>query len=89
MPGALCVDSSIKGNHGTLEGDVKRVMCTRDRVEPAKTRIPEVMFEPPEGWAMGLAAHRKETPEPPEHTEAGGGGRRASDAGERRAKPAR
>jgi len=25
-------------------------------VEPEKTRIPEVMFEPPEGWAMGLAA---------------------------------
>ena len=34
-------DSSSRGNHGTLEGDVKRVMCTRDRVEPAKAKAEE------------------------------------------------
>ena len=31
-------DSSSRANHGTLEGDVQRVMCTRDRVEPTKTK---------------------------------------------------
>ena len=37
--GEDCVDSSARANHGVLEGDsAKRVMCTRDRVEPTKTQ---------------------------------------------------
>ena len=35
--GIDCVDSSTRANHGVIDGDVKRVMCTRDRVEPTKT----------------------------------------------------
>ena len=35
--GIDCVDSSTRANHGVIDGDVQRVMCTRDRVEPTKT----------------------------------------------------
>jgi len=42
--GELCVDSSSKQNHATLEGDVARIMCTRDHVAPHKT-ISEVHVE--------------------------------------------
>ena len=41
--GEVCFDSSSRANHGSIanqtEGDapVARVLCTRDRIEPAKT----------------------------------------------------
>ena len=36
--GSVMWDSSSRGNHGELEGDVQRVMCTRDRIEPSQTK---------------------------------------------------
>ena len=37
-------------------------------VPPEKTRIPEVFYEPPEGWAMGLAASEPgQRPDMPMH----------------------
>lgn len=37
-------------------------------VDPAKTRIPDVMYEPPAGWAMGLAASEPgQRPDMPMH----------------------
>ena len=48
-------DSSMRGNHGTLEGGVARVMCTRDRIEPAKSaseqRV-EVSFDNLRQWRL-------------------------------------
>jgi len=35
--GEIVYDSSRYANHGMIEGDVERVMCGRNRIEPAKT----------------------------------------------------
>ena len=45
--GAQCWDSSSRGNHGTLEGDVppRRVMCTRDRMVPSQFAAPHEAFD--------------------------------------------
>ena len=48
-------DSSTRANHGTLEGEVERVMCTRDRIEPAKTKSEvhiEASFEKLRQWRV-------------------------------------
>jgi len=39
--GDMCFDSSRFANHGVLEGDVERVMCGRNRIEPFKTKSEE------------------------------------------------
>ena len=36
--GEACYDSSKFGNHGGLEGDVERVLCDRDHVQPYRTQ---------------------------------------------------
>ena len=45
---------------GTLEGDVPRVMCTRDRIEPTKTRSEqhvEQSFEKLRTWRLEFERH--------------------------------
>ena len=53
--GEVMWDSSSRANHGVLEGEVRRVMCTRDFVEPAKTQAEvhvEQNFEKLRTWRL-------------------------------------